>query len=151
MGKILDSLESFFHEEDWTFLRVGGDSTLQVQFRGDNGEWACYAQARDEQERFLFYSLIPTKVPAEKRMVAAEFLTRANFGLLIGNFELDFSDGEVRYKTGFDVPSSDLTTNMVRSAVYVNVVTVDRYLPGLMSVIYGQAAPEQAIIEAEAK
>ncbi len=36
-------------------------------------------------------------------MAVAEFITRANFGIVIGNFEIDFSDGEIRYKTSIDV------------------------------------------------
>jgi len=32
-----------------------------------------------------------------------EFLTRANYGLNIGNFEMDFQDGEIRFKTAIDV------------------------------------------------
>jgi hypothetical protein len=31
-----------------------------------------------------------------ERAPPAEFITRANYGLIIGNFELDFEDGEIR-------------------------------------------------------
>ena len=36
---------------------------------------------------------------AISRVAAAEFEPRANFGLDIGNLELDMTDGEVRYKS----------------------------------------------------
>ncbi len=42
--------------------------------------------------------MYPVKAPEEKRLAIAEFVARANDGLRIGNFELDFGDGEVRYK-----------------------------------------------------
>lgn len=36
-------------------------------------------------------------------MAVAEFIARGNFGIVIGNFEIDFSDGEIPYKTSIDV------------------------------------------------
>ena len=32
-----------------------------------------------------------------KRQDIAEYLTRANYGMVMGNFEMDYSDGEIRY------------------------------------------------------
>ena len=44
------------------------------------------------------YHIVPVKVPVEKRAAVCEFITRANYGLTLGNFELDMNDGEIRYK-----------------------------------------------------
>jgi hypothetical protein len=118
-------------------------------FEGKNGSWVCYAQARDEQRQFLCYSVMESKVPEPKRQAVAEFLTRANYGLWIGNFEMDFSDGEVRFKTSVDVGGGELTTAMVKTLVHTNVLMMDRYLPGIMSVIYGGTAPAEAVAEVE--
>ncbi len=38
---------------------------------------------------------------------------------------------------------------MFRNLVYPNVRMMDRYLPGIMRVIYGGATPEQTIAEIE--
>jgi hypothetical protein len=75
----------------------------------------------------------------------ADFLTRANYGLIVGNFEMDLNDGEVRYKTSIDVEGDELTPALLRNLAYTNVKTMDRYLPGLMSVMYGALTSEQAI------
>ena len=62
---------------------------------------------------------------------------------------MDFSDGEVRYKTSIDVEGGELTFKMWKSLVYANVLTMDRYFPGIMSVVYGGTSPEEAITEIE--
>jgi len=80
-----------------------------------------------------------------KRQAVAEFLTRVNFGLFIGNFEMDFSDGELRYKTAIDVQDGQLTQEMIRKLVYSNVMMMDKYLPGIMSIIYAGTAPVEAV------
>jgi len=38
-----------------------------------------------------------------------------------------------------------LTTGMVKAQVYANVMTMDRYSPGIMAVLYGDVDPVMAI------
>ena len=71
--------------------------------------------------------------------------------MVIGNFELDYSDGEIRFKSSLDVEDSELTEPMVRSAVYWAVVMMDKYLPGLLQVIGGDIRPVDAIDDIEAE
>ena len=144
-GLISDAMVQFFTDEEWNFLPVQGQSILQMGFMGKNGSWACYAQALDEYQRFSYHSVMESNVPEDKRQAVAEFLTRVNFGLFLGNFEMDFSDGELRYKTSIDVQDGALTQEMIRKLVYSNVMLMDKYLPGIMSVIYAGTSPEEAV------
>lgn len=149
MGPILEAAKRFFTEDEWPFSEIEGKAMLRTGFSGDNGNWTCIARAREEQEQFIFYSIAPNNVPEDRRLAAAEFLTRANYGLVIGNFELDFSDGEVRYKTSIDVEGDRLTSPLLKQMVYANVLTMDRYMPGLMAVTYGNVKPVDAITQVE--
>jgi hypothetical protein len=142
---ILETVIDFFTEDDWTFTKLQGQSTLQVACQGENGRWNCYAQAREDQEQFVFYSIYPKATPEDKRLAMAEFLTRANYGLIIGNFEMDFDDGEIRYKTSIDVEGDLLTTDLIKQLVYANIMMMDHYLPGIQAVIDGTMSPKQAI------
>ena len=54
--------------------------------QGENGSWTCYAQTREDDQQFLFYALCPIRAPDKKRAAVAEFITRANYGMVIGNF-----------------------------------------------------------------
>jgi hypothetical protein len=97
----------------------------------------------------VFYSVLDTNVPPDKRSAVAEFLTRANYGVYIGNFEMDYSDGEVRYKTSITVKGDRLTPALVKNLVYINVIMMDEYFPGIMSVIYAGVSPADAIAKTE--
>jgi hypothetical protein len=116
---------------------------------GAHGTYTLFAQAREEQEQVAVYSVYGVKAAESKRAEAVEYITRANYGLIIGNFELDLSDGEVRYKTSLDVEGEALTTGMIRLLVAANVATADRYLPGFMLVLYGNRSAADAIHEIE--
>ena len=130
-------------------MRIKGDSALRLSYQGKNGQWNCYAQVREEQQQFIFYSICPLQIPEAKRIAIAEFITRANYGLLIGNFELDFSDGEVRYKTSIDVEGNRLNFDSIQNLVYTNVSIMDEYLPGIIAVVENNVSPEDAVISIE--
>ncbi len=148
-GMIFNTVRQFFTEDNWPFAQMAHEPVLQMAFQGTSGQWMCAAQAREDTQQFIFYSVAPVVVPAEKRQAMAEYLTRANYGLIIGNFEMDFDDGELRYKTGVDVEGTELNPELIRSVVYANVTTMDRYLPGALSVIYSDASPADAIAQIE--
>jgi len=148
-GQFFEEIVNFFEEDGWPFVQIEGEPLLQMVFQGENGKWTCYAKARDDQEQFVFYSVCPINAPDSKRLAVAEFLTRANSGMIIGNFEMDFEDGEIRYKTSIDVEDDSLSSAVIKRLVYANVMMMDAYLPGIMSVIYGDVTPLDAIAQIE--
>lgn len=146
---LFPTVTHFFEQEDWPFVKIAETTALRLNFRGDNGQWSCYTKVNEDQQTFLFYSICPIPAPEETHPAIAEFITRANYGLILGNFELDYTDGEIRYKTSLDTEGDTLTTCLIQNLVYTNVMMMDRYLPGLLSVLEQGATPEQAIQLAE--
>jgi len=118
-----------------------------VRFR--SGPLICVAQARGERQ-LLVYCLSPVSVPTERRLAAAEFLTRANYGMAVGNFELDMLDGEVRFKTSLDSGGAPLAAEHMRPLIDVALQMMRDYLPGLRAVIEGLGAEQGiAVVEGE--
>lgn len=151
MGKIIEAMQKFLQEDEWPFTEMEGKTILRTGFSGKNGKWTCFAQAREDQQQLIFYSVCPNAAPEDKRIPAMEFITQANYELVIGNFEMDLRDGEIRYKTSIDVEGDELTSALIRQIVYYNVMTMNKYLPGLMSVLYANVTPDQAIRQIEGK
>jgi hypothetical protein len=147
MSMLLDKLKHFFTDEEWEYQVLENSSVLRLGFSGEHGHWPCYAQAREAQQQIVLYSICPLRVPEAMRPVMAELLTRANYGLVVGNFEMDYEDGEIRYKTSLDVEDSEATTELLRHIVYANVTTMDRYLPSILAVLAGAKTPAEAVAE----
>jgi len=146
---VFDTMVRFFREDDWKFRPVEGETTLLMGFQGENGRWQMIARARNPERQVIVFSVLEEHVPEMRRPAMAEFVARANYGMILGNFELDFSDGEVRYKTSIDVEDGELTTGMVKRLVYANVLMMDKYLPGVMDVMHGRAAAADAVTKIE--
>ncbi len=156
---LLGTLEQFLRDDGWPLAEEdAGDRALAMAVEGNNGRWLCVAQVPPDRDLVLFTSVIPAFVPPERRPRMAEFVARANFGMLLGAFELELDDGEVRFCTSVDftgvdpapLAASGVLAGMIRQVVYVNVANVDRYLPALMTVLYGDADPAEAVARAEA-
>ncbi len=146
---LLDVVCQFFADENWPYVHPDGKSFVRVNFQGKHGSWACIAQTIEDKNLFVFYSICPVTVPAARHPEAVEFLTRVNYGLWLGNFEFDYTDGEVRFKTSLNVENDRLSTALINNIVYFNAGMLDRYLPGLLSVIYGEKSPADAVSEIE--
>lgn len=131
---LLDDLVAYVEDEGWTYRRLEDRPALQVAYPGEHGVWNCYLVARDEHAQVLVYSVFAEPVAPERRADTAEFLMRANYGLMVGNFEMDLSDGDVRYKTSIQLDAPQIPLETVRNVVLPNLVVMDRYLPGLRAV-----------------
>jgi len=145
VGRIYDAMKDWFRADDWRFQENDEKTFLVMSFQGRHALWQVFAQAREEQQQFVFYAVAGVKAPEQARGEVAEFITRANYGLVLGNFELDFSDGEIRYKTSFDGEDTEDLAPLIRACVYANLLTAERYFPGLTAVMYGGSTPEQAV------
>jgi hypothetical protein len=144
-AEIYPTMIDFFTQEDWIFSKIPGELALQLPFQGQNGTWNCYAKAREDQQQFVFYSICSILAPKPKRSKIAHFLTLANYGLLLGNFELDYNDGEIRYKTSIDVEGDQISPALIKRLVYTNIAMMDEYLPGIRAIIEENIDPVNAI------
>lgn len=144
-ASIFETISNFFKAEDWQFQQIETEPTLRLAFQGKNERWDCYARAKESAKQFIFYSICPLSTPENKRQEIAEFIARANYGMIIGNFELDFDTGEIRYKTSIDVEGDQLTSALIKQVVYTNVIIMDNYLSGFLEVIKDNKTPLEAI------
>ncbi|MFO0749815.1 MAG: YbjN domain-containing protein [Myxococcota bacterium] len=150
MGRLLDATIDFLDADGWTYeVESGGLASegprIHFRFHGANAQYDCWIVCYEDTERICILSIFPLVVPEDKRMRVAEYLTRANFGILVGNFELDFRDGEVRMKTSADVEDIVVSHTFMKNLLVANLGTADRYFPGLGKVLYAGMEPADAI------
>ncbi len=148
MAVLLDRLRNYFDAATWPNTVNEAEQYLVAPMGGDNGEWNLIARAREDERQLMFYSICPLDVPPGRLTEMARYLTMANFGMLIGNFELDLSDGEIRYKTSIDLGAAEPTDDLLNPLVIANLTTMDKYLPGIDAVSLGGTA-EEAIAAVE--
>src|SRR4051794_6484619 len=105
---------------------------------GQHGSWLLVGQAYEDRGQAAVYSVLPEHVPAERRTAVALLLARVNYGLVLGNLEMDLEDGEVRFKASIDFGGSEPTDGLLRPVVATALLQFDRWLPALRAVIGGE-------------
>jgi hypothetical protein len=146
---IFSRLIDYMEAEKWKYEIIEGETVLRFHFKASSGRLLCYGDVEEDKHWLTFYSYLPVNAPGEKIIEVAEFIARANRGMRIGNFELDYDDGEIRYKTGVDIEGGELTHKMIDNLLRANLSTMNRYFTGLMELIYGGRSPEDVIQEIE--
>jgi hypothetical protein len=134
------AITDFFAAEDWDFALLDDDSPapgVRAGFRGDSGEWPVDVLWLDDGEQLVVHSTVPREVPDDRRAAVAGYLTFVNFHLAVGSLEMSPVSGELRARTAVAVARDELSEDLVARQVYANVLTLDRYLPGVIQVVWG--------------
>jgi hypothetical protein len=142
---ILDVITAYFSKDGEPVYKWENETTISFPYRSEQAKWHCYVSGRDESSLCCFYSVCAELVPEEKRLSVAEFLTRINYMLTVGNFEMDFSDGEVRYRTSVDVEGDHLSNALLKQLTMANVTMMDQHLPGILAIINDNVLPIDAV------
>ncbi len=145
LQSLFDVVLDFFKIREWPYDQLEGQTTLHMGYSGENGEWDCFAHVNEENQQASFYSVYPAKSNEDLRAAMAELLTRINYGMPVGNFEMDMDDGEIRFKTSLDVTDDRLSLALLTQLFEANLFLMDRYLPAIQSVLKDGAAPVDAL------
>ena len=65
----------------------------------------------------LAFSQLPIFAPVYRRPALCETIARANYGLYLGNFEMDMGDGELRFKSSLPVNDAEPSDNQIRRLI----------------------------------
>lgn len=101
--------------DDASIPYVGeADALIVTEISGDHGSWRTFIQITDEPEnRFVvIHAQFPAGIPLGSRAKLSERLTRINYDLTLGNFEVGMDDGELLFKTAIDLADGVLTRQM---------------------------------------
>ncbi len=140
---LMDTVTLAFDEAELKYLRLD-ENSLSALVTGA-AAYTCGFFVDDATQQVTCLLLFGSRAPGGRRSAVAEALVRANYSLHVGGFDLDFSDGEVRFRVGIDIEGGTLTTLMVRNMIGVAVASCNRYHDAIMAVMFGGADPAEAI------
>ena len=125
------------------------DQSICTDFRGDVGTYRVIARIEADNGLFQVFGYSPIRVPAGARSAVSETVIRANHGLKVGKFELDFDEGELCFQASQILPDGNLEDEIIHRLIGTTMSMLDIYLPAILSVIYGNELPKDAIKHAE--
>ena len=145
---LLGIVTSALAERDFKTHRFEDDSVFG-RLRTDKATYELFVHADDERDTVAIYLLFPTHAPEARRAAVAELCTRANWETFIGALDMDWADGDVRFRAGVDVEGSALSATMVHNIVSAAAWTLDRYHDALVKVMVAGEDPAAAFAAAQ--
>lgn len=146
---LYEQVSNLLATPDWGFGPGPTDNTLVTGFEGDSGAFIVAVAVREEQSQLVFYAYAPEATPGERLGAMMELVTRANYGMVVGNFELDLADGEVRFKVGVELDNLDDPTVVLPAHLGTCIRSLDMYLPAIAAVQEGRLTPVEALAAVE--
>ena len=137
---IINAVRDFFDEDGWNY-DFEDNPERPVIHTGAR----IHGKLKDIKEIVLFrdtyfiaLGICPINADTDNIAEMAKYLSMANYGLIVGNFELDVSDGEIRYKTFVDCDGLEsLSKDIVRRAITIPYHMFDRYGDGIAALCMG--------------
>ncbi|MBQ7188084.1 MAG: hypothetical protein IJR99_01570 [Kiritimatiellae bacterium] len=145
-------IKGFLDADEWKYEME--DKEDKILFSGGiTGEEGIYDSYRFvvtvDDSVVQGYALLPAS--AKKKLAEmGEFITRANYGLKYGAFEMDYSDGEVRYHICLPIEAFRADRDKFAKLILVLPVQVmEKYAKGIAAVLIGVKTPKEAVEECE--
>ena len=140
-----------------TLREIFSDSGVLANFEDKNGigvftvrmKLRCRMQSAQmivlvREENYSTITTLPLTADMDHRLAMAEYLTRINWNMRNGNFELNMADGEIRYKTYVHVGQEKPDIAAARLATMLPFLMIDRYGDGIIDVLFGFKTPKEA-------
>jgi len=124
--------------QSWENEQGGQEFTVTAYKNLGNGLFKVHIQGDEQAQQVMFYCTWDIHVPPRKRQEVAELVARLNYDLCVGNFEFDFRDGEVRFKTTLVYEGIPLNFANLRAHFYTSIRMMNRSAPWVESVIISE-------------
>ena len=144
---VTDSVRDYYESQHWKYRYDPEKGLFRMYMRLHTEDVdACEVRTfvRNE-EGFTTFVTFPFKVPEKKRVLAADYISRANYRLLLGCFEMNFRDGEIQYKTPCLCGNVRLEPELIERQVCEGIQMVEQYGEGLVDVLFRGVSAEEAI------
>ena len=147
----VEVVKKYFDENDWHYQMTEHEEATFFEGGVNTGDKCNAFRFRlivdDDYAQVFFVLPISAK---GKLAEVAEYITRINYTLKRGRFDMDYSDGEVRFHHGMSMIGVLANPDVLLSELMVLGGTVmSRYAEGFAKIIYGSLDPKMAYEEME--
>ena len=147
--KIADAIEEFLHDDDWnyTFREEKGTFHFSLSTHSRLNTVDYFIAVHEDRYRVLCVSPLSVDADSPQELSRmAEFLTRANYGMTRGCFEMDYRDGEIRFRMTVDCDGDAVPTQeIVKNSISIPASMFNRYGSGMIQTMFSDLNPADIV------
>ena len=129
-------------EDEWIFLG---------RFRTEIGPIRLILAVEKDESRWSLFAYHPLVVVQSLRKTATEFCMQCNQELIIGNLELNLTDGSLRYRQGLSFLGRSLTEVEIKEYINIALGTLTQYHVALIRILFDGIGIEEALQESKSE
>ena len=146
-SSLMKITEDYITSKGWSSAINDADQFIVSELELDNEMGSVPFILVPTDDGIVSYATLRDEILPEMYPTVAEYLHRANYGLLNGCFELDYANGSVQYRTfccclnGREPSDADLDMLFA-----VPLAVLNRYIDGLRQILNGTAKDAYELI-----
>lgn len=150
MSDIVDQVRDYLDQNDWKYEYIADRNYIKAGVNLKCKLQTVKLLITFNEKGYTVLASATMNASEDTRASVLEYISRANFGLRNGNFEMDLRDGEVRYKTYTNCRGLDrLPNEIIEDSIIIPPMMFSRYGDGMAALMFGFSDPETEIKKAE--
>jgi len=123
-------IDTFLKTKDLTHQWFN-ENIVSMQFDTGSGPFSLLIAVQLDSQMVCCYSVYPETIPKDEQITFASLTASLNYDLTFGNFELDFEDGELRFRTALPLNVGSFSVSALETLVSSNLDVMETHLPQL--------------------
>ncbi len=149
-NSIMEMVANVLDANDAAYGVRADDPLIDTGFVGEQGVFGVTIGLIGDPRCLAVSIRVPLVVPEDVRLEMADLISRANYGLIIGAFEMKTSEGLIRFRSSIPIADGEVTGEQFKDLYFASLVTADRYYRAMARLMYGDdLSPAEAVAEVE--
>lgn len=144
-NQLLNRTLEFLNLQGWSYEYSSKTGLIQFTMNLDSQLGSCRVYVLPDDTEIECVATCPIKASPDVYDDVVEFITRANYNNLIGNFEFDYDDGEIRYRYCMLCDETIPSLYDVARCICLSYKMFEQYGDALVKTLMGYGDPEADI------
>lgn len=147
-NEIAMAVKGYLDKDNWHYSFNEESGIFEFALKTDCSINTIHYFIDIHRTEMLVYGICPVCVScddADKMAEMAEFVAKANNGLKNGNFEFNYANGEIRYKSYVDCSHAIPSYEVVMNCICCIAMVYKRYAEGVLDIVSSDATASESI------
>lgn len=146
---MIEHIQRFLDEGKWKYRYDENRAIFRAMVKMNSPLGMLRVAILVKETYYLVYAIFSATADESQRQRVGEYLHRANLGLINGNFEFSFEDGEIRYKTyvNFAGDNTELSDKVIEDSIVIPIAMFNLYGKNLIRLMLGESDPKKLVDE----
>lgn len=144
LNEIKSAIEKYLRDDEWHYTLDKENNVIRCVVNLSNRLQECKIIIDIREDKYMVYGLINLNCDEPNKNQMAKLLAMINYGLIFGNFEIDYSDGEVRYKTATNCKNCIPSKEVIEDSIMIPAYMFNKFGDAIIEVMFGIKDAQEA-------